>query len=104
MIYFFFYNHLMDEDLIRKLSNDYFIQNGTVHVETFDKAKDKLFIGNRSLLLHGKLVAFSSIPLYSILEKLSLISDIKYKNRSGYILEEINVHTQKEMIRAYIIY
>lgn len=104
MIYFFFYNHLMDEPLIRKLSNDCFIQNGFIHVESFDKTKDKLFIGNQSLVLHGKLISFGSITLSSILEKLSFLPDIKYKNRSKYILEEINVHTQKEIVRAYIIY
>ena len=104
MVYFFFYNHLMDEALIRKLSNDYFIQNGSINIEYFDKTKDKLFIGNQSLVLDGKLVSFHSSSLDFILKKIDLIPDIKYKNRWEYILEEIDVQTQKEKIRAYIIY
>ena len=104
MIHFFFYHHLLDDLLVRKLSNDFYFQNGTIYIESFDSSNDKLIIGNQSMALDGKLVTFESLSLTNILEKMSVIYEIKYKNKVKYILDEIDVHSKQGIIHAYIIY
>jgi len=104
MIHFFFYHHLLDEILVRKLSNDFYYQNGTIYIESFDSSNDKLILGNKNIPLEGKLFTFDSLSLNHILEKMSVIYEIKYKNKLKYILDEIDVHSQQGIIRAYIIY
>lgn len=104
MIYFFFYNNLLTDSLIHKISNNVFIQPGTVYIETFNKANNKLFIGNKSTLLDGKLIAFTSDSLPTILDKIKSIPEIKYTHRTNYILNEIDVKTSNRLVKAYVIY
>ena len=104
MIYFFFYNNLLSDSLIYKISTNVFIQPGTVCIESFNKANNKLLIGDQSKKLDGKLVAFASNSLPKILEKIKAIPEIKYKHRNTYLLNEIDVKTQTSVVKSYIIY
>lgn len=104
MIYFFFYNNLLNDAVIYKISNNVFIQPGTVYIEKFNKVNNQLLIGNKSKPLDGKLVAFTSYSLPNILDKINEIPEVKYTQRPNYILNEIEVKTQTRIVKAYIIY
>ena len=95
---------MLNESFIYKIANNAFIQSGTIYIETFNKSRNQLLIGNKSTKLDGKLVAFTSYSLPHILDKINSIPDIKCTHRSNYILNEIEVHTQTRVVKAYIIY
>jgi hypothetical protein len=96
MIYFFFYNHLFNLDLINKLSPFYTIEEGFVLINNFNKENDILVIDdnsiNNNIKLKGKFVSFPMSSLSNIIDKLSKINEIKYKNRESYKLKTINVY------------
>lgn len=64
MEYFFFYNKLMNEELIKKINNNYTIEDAYILVENYDYLTNNLKIGNetknRNTILFGKLVLFSN--------------------------------------------
>ena len=110
MVYFFFYNHLLDEDLIKCLDQNSLISNAFIYINYFDKIKNQLLIQNLEInndkVLEGKLVFFPTFTLPEIIDKLSQMDKVKYKDRSIYKLEKIKVFkiNGKEQFDAYIIY
>jgi hypothetical protein len=96
MIYFFFYNYLFNSELINKLSPYYTIEDGYVFIKHFNKENDLLIIDDNSKdnknKLKGKFVSFPVTTLQSIIDRLSSINEIKYKNRESYKLKTIHVY------------
>ena len=81
---FFFYNNLMNTELIKKINNHYTIQDGYVIVESHNKELSRLKIGekneNKNTLLKGKIVHFNII-LQDVLEKINEISECKNQEK-----------------------
>lgn len=96
MLYFFFYNHLFNLELINKLSPYYTMENGYVFVKHFNKENDILTIDdnskNNNNKLKGKFVSFPMSSLSNIIDRLSTINEIKYRNRELYKLKTIYVY------------
>lgn len=96
MIYFFFYNHLFNLELINKLSPFYTIEDGMVLIKHFNKKDDILVISENSKenknKLKGKFISFPVSTLSTIINRLSTINEIKYRNRESYKLKTINVY------------
>jgi len=110
MVYFFFYNHLVDENLIKILDYNSLISNAFTYVNLFDKKNNLLNISKideeNIKILEGKLVFFPNYTLEEILNRLSFIDKIKYTDRTIYKLEKIHTYIKnsKEVYNAYIIY
>ena len=113
MTSFFFYNNLINIELISLINNIYMIKDGYIYIESFDKKKDKLIISNKNEninKLNGKLVNFPTLTLEEINKKLEQIDEIKYKNKNLYVIEKIKVYlndgvdNEINFKEAYIIY
>lgn len=111
MTSFFFYNNLINIELISLINNIYMIKDGYIYIESFDKKKDKLIISNKNEnKLNGKLVNFPTLTLEEINKKLEQIDEIKYKNKNLYVIEKIKVYLNDgvdnviNFKEAYIIY
>jgi hypothetical protein len=110
MIHFFFYNNLCHLELIEKISKLYNIKYGYTYVKLFDKDKNLLYIEDKqnenTTILNGKFVSFHTLSLTEIIDKLSKIDEIKYKN--SYKISTIKVYFMDNNVEdfeeAYIIY
>jgi hypothetical protein len=108
MVRFFFYNNLTNLELIKKINNNFEIDDGYIIVKKFDSENNILEISDKSLnadkLLYGKIVNFD-MKLYDIIQKLNDIDECKIKNKINYTLETILVNkTFGGICEAYIIY
>ena len=107
-VQFFFYNNLLDINLLNKISKNTKIIQSYILVEYYKKDNNILIINNEESfnkeILKGILVIFD-ISLSEILKKLNEINEIKSKNKKMYKLDTINVNIYKDDItKAYIIY
>jgi hypothetical protein len=108
MTYFFFYNYLLNIELIKLIDEIFIIKDGYINIKSFDREKDELIIKDdkeNKEILKGKLVLFPTLTLKEIVDQLYKLDNIKYKNRSIYKIEKIKVHIDdKDELEAYIIY
>ena len=107
-VQFFFYNNLLDINLLNKISKNTKIIQSYILVEYYNKDNNILIINNEESfnkeILKGILVIFD-ISLSEILKKLNEINEIKSKNKKMYKLDTVNINIYKDDItKAYIIY
>jgi hypothetical protein len=108
MTSFFFYNKLINEELINKINPSFQIYDGYILVTHYDKENNVLEINNNTsnnTVLHGKIVNFN-MKLEDIMNKLNQLEDIKFKNKTDkYTLDTIWASKIKGGIcKTYIIY
>ena len=109
MTSFFFYNKLINEELINKINPYFQICDGYILVTHYDKENNVLEINgntsNNNKVLHGKIVNFN-MKLEDILNKLNQLEDIRFKNKNDkYTLDTIWASKMKGGIcKTYIIY
>ena len=105
MVIFFFYAKLTDTELIKKISNNFEINDGYIIIENYDRQNNILNISdnssNNNKLLYGKIVKFN-MKLEDVIIKINEIQEIKFKN---YILDTIWTNSKfGGVYKAYIIY
>jgi len=87
---FFFYNNLINTELIKKINNQYTIEDGYIIVESYNDSCLK--IGeknvNKNTLLKGKIVQFN-ITLQDVLEKINDIPECKNEKKDKYTVEKV---------------
>jgi formyltetrahydrofolate synthetase len=109
MVNFFFYNHLTNLDLIKKININFEICDGYIIIQNYDIKNNLLdFIDKSSKnneILYGKIVNFN-MKLDDIIKKINEIDECKLENKIKYTLEEIWVNPTFEETKhkAYIIY
>jgi hypothetical protein len=108
MVRFFFYNKLTNEELIKKISDNFEIYDGFILMEKYDIENNILEISNKTInnnkLLHGKIVNFN-MTLNDIIKKINEIKECILKNRTKYTLETIMANTTLcGSYKTYIIY
>ena len=107
-VQFFFYNNLLDFNLLNQISENIKIIPSYILVEDYDKENNLLIISNKKSndkqILKGILVIFD-ISLGEILKKINEHDKIKYENKQIYKLDIVSVNIYKdETTKAYIIY
>jgi hypothetical protein len=108
MVLFFFYKNLTSIDLIKQICLDFEISNGWISVKKYSFATNTLEISknpeNNTNVLEGIIVDFD-LTITQILEKISQISECKFKNKYTYTFDTIQVNKKSgDIINAYIIY
>jgi hypothetical protein len=91
MISFFFYNKLTNIELIKKINNNFKIDDGYILIQNYDSKNNLLEICDKSInnkLLCGKIVNFN-MDLYDILKKINEIEECKFENRIKYTIKTI---------------
>ena len=106
MVIFFFYAKLTDTELIKKINNNFEINDGYI-IENYDRQNNILNISDNSInnnkLLYGKIVKFN-MKLEDVIIKINEIQEIKLKN-TNYILNTIWTNSKfGGVYKAYIIY
>jgi hypothetical protein len=107
-VQFFFYNNLLDINLLNQISENIKIIPSYILVDYYSKENNLLIINNKEnsnqQILKGILVQFD-ISLSEILKNINKIDQIKYKNKEMYNIDIVNVNIYKdETTTAYIIY
>ena len=107
MVIFFFYAKLTDTELIKKINNNFEINDGYIIIENYDRQNNILNISDNSInnnkLLYGKIVKFN-MKLEDVIIKINEIQEIKLKN-TNYILDTIWTNSKfGGVYKAYIIY
>ena len=111
MTAFFFYNKLINDELINKINEHYQICDGYILVTQYDKENNVLKINenssNNNIVLPGKIVNFN-MKLEDILNKLNQIEDIRFNNKNKndkYTLDTVWASKIKGgLCKTYIIY
>lgn len=107
MISFFFYNKLTNIELIKKINNNFKIDDGYILIQNYNSENNLLEIDDKltnNKLLYGKIVDFN-MTLYDIIKKINEIEECKLKNRIKYTLKTIWVNkTFGENYETYIIF
>lgn len=112
MVKFFFYKNFTNIELLKKITNDFEIDEGYIIIQDYDKENNILKISdknenNNNTLLYGKIVNFN-MTVEDILEKINDIEDCKFKNKNNiekYTLKTIMAYTiNGEVYKVYIIY
>ena len=108
MVRIFFYNKLTNIDLIKKINNNFEIDNGYIIIKNYDSENNILeFSDNKSLnnkILNGKIVNFD-MKIYDIINKINEIEECKIENKIKYTLEIIWANKMSGGIhKVYIIY
>jgi len=123
MVTFFFYNNLINTDLIKKINNQFEIQEGYILINNYDRENNILEINNKShnnkshnnkspnnkspnnKVLYGKIVNFNTMKLEDVIKKINEIEECKIENKTKYNLETIWTNkTFGGTYKAYIIY
>jgi len=114
-VQFFFYNYLLDINLLNKINENIKIIPSYILVDNYNKENNILIISNKDSInkqiLKGIVVQFD-ITLGKILEKINAIfkkinkiDPIKYKNIDIYKIDIVNANIYKDdTTTAYIIY
>ena len=109
MTSFFFYNKLINHELINKINEHFQICDGYILVTQYDKENNVLEINENAsknnTVLPGKIVNFN-MKLEDILNKLNQIEDIRFKNKNDkYTLDTVWTSKIKGGVcKTYIIY
>jgi hypothetical protein len=107
MISFFFYNKLTNIELIKKINNNFKIDDGYILIQNYNSENNLLEIDDKltnNKLLYGKIVDFN-MNLYDIIKKINEIEECKLENRIKYTLKTIWVNkTFSENYETYIIF
>ena len=109
MVYIFFYKHLTDPELIRKINDKFDIFDGYVLVKSYDDENDILEISgihsDNNVVLYGKIVNFN-MELKDVINKINSIPEIRFENRNTrYKLDRIWANrTTGNLYNSYIIY
>jgi len=109
MVTFFFYNNLMNIELVKKINNIFEINDGYIIVENYDKENNILKISeitiNNNKLLYGKIVNFD-MKVNDVIDKINTIEECRFKNKTtNYTLETIWTNKSSGGThKAYIIY
>ena len=107
MTYFFFYNYLLNIELIKLIDEIFIIKDGYINIKSFNREKDELIIQDKenNEILNGKLVIFPTLTLKEVVDQLYKLDNIKYKNQSFYKIEKIKVNIDDNYeLEAYIVY
>ena len=98
---FFFYNKLMNMNLISKISNYFSMYKGYIEKNSFTDY-DLVFSKDRT---YGSIVTFHNMSLNDCFEKISSIKEIKNDTKT-YKVEPINVNlvSDNKILYSYIIY
>ena len=98
---FFFYNKLMNMNLISKISNYFSMYKGYIEKNSFSNY-ESVFGKDRT---YGSIITFHNISLRKCLEKISGIEEIKNDTKI-YNVEPINANlvSDNKIIYSYIIY
>ena len=103
-VQFFFYNNLLDINLLNEISENIKIIPSYILVEDYDKIIISNNKSNNKQILKGILVIFD-ISLGEILKKINEHDKIKYENKQIYKLDIVDVNIYKDdSTKAYIIY
>ena len=107
-VQFFFYNNLLDINLLNQISKNIKIIPSYILVDSYNKENNLLIISKKESInkqiLKGILVQFD-ITLSEILTKIIELGQIKYKNKQMYNLDTVDVNIYKDDTTiAYIIY
>ena len=109
MVYIFFYKHLTDPDLIRKINDKFEMFDGYILVKSYDSENDILEISgipsDNNVILNGKIVKFD-MDLKAVIDKINSISEVRFENRNTkYKLDRIWANrTTCNLYHSYIIY
>ena len=109
MVYIFFYKHLTDPDLIRKINDKFDIFDGYVLVKSYDNETNILEISgipsDNNVILYGKIVNFN-MELKDVINKINSISEVRFENRNTkYKLDRIWANRSTgNLYHSYIIY
>jgi hypothetical protein len=104
MTLFFFYKHLTNLELLKKIHAKFEVIEGYILVQSYDSENDILVIGdNTGAILHGKLVKFDS-TVEHVVNQINTIEECKLKN-DKYTLDTVWVNAEYGGVyKAYIIY
>ena len=108
MVRIFFYNKLTNIELIKKINNNFEIENGYIIIQNYDNENNILEINdNKSLnnkILNGKIVNFD-MKIYDIVNKINEIEECKLENKIKYTVDTIWVNKiSGGTYKSYIIY
>ena len=110
MVRFFFYNKLTSLELIKKINNNFQINNGYIIIKDYDNENNILEISKNKFLnnkiLYGKIVDFD-MKIYDIINKINEIEECEcnLENKIKYTLETIWTNKiSGGTCKAYIIY
>ena len=108
MVKFFFYNKLIDLELIKKININFEICDGYIIIQNYDIENNLLEISDKfsknNKLLYGKIVNFN-MKLDDIIKKINEIDECKLEKKIKYSLEEVWTNkTFGGSYKAYIIY
>ena len=107
-VQFFFYNNLLDINLLNQISENIKIIPSYILVDSYNKENNLLIISNKESsnkqILRGILVQFD-ITLSEILKGMNELYQKKYNNKQMYNLDIVDVNIYKDdKTIAYIIY
>jgi hypothetical protein len=105
MIRFFFYDKLTNIELIKKISDDFTINDGYVMIQNKDNLLEN--IGDKIInnnLLYGKIVYFN-MNIYDVLKKINEINECRNNTKTKYTINSIIANKNvDEKYQSYIIY
>lgn len=107
MVLFFFYNKLTNIELLKKINNNFEIDDGNIFIHNYDIENNMLEISNNTIhnnvVLKGKIVKFN-MKLEDVIIKINEINEIK-DHKKSYTLETIWANKKYgNVYKAYIIY
>jgi hypothetical protein len=108
MVRLFFYNKLMNIELIKRINHFYDICDGYILMQKYDSSNNVLEISDKLIdnnqILHGKIVDFN-MSIHDVVNKINEFDECKLENKIKYTLEEIWTNkTFGGTCKAYIIY
>lgn len=109
MVGLFFYNKLTNIELIKKINDNFTIDDGYIIIENHDNKNNFLEISeykslNNNKLLYGKIVYFD-MKIYDIITKINEIDECKIENKIKYTLETVWANKiSGGVYKVYIIY
>ena len=105
----FFYKYLTNIELIKKINDNFKIDDGYIFAKKYDEKSNILILGEDSELkttkIDGKIVTFN-MKLKDILDKINSIEECRITNNyCNYTVENISVNqSDGKICDAYIIY
>jgi len=92
MASFFFYDKLTNIELIKKINENFEINDGYVFINNYDSLNNILEISDKSInnniLLHGKIINFN-MKIEDIMIKINDIEECRFKNKIKYTMDTI---------------